>query len=467
MQKKLKSLLAIASLVAVAVAIFVACGNGALEGISPSEVEWIYNSEKQLGDYGLGENGNGQAYKEYNECVARGECGYSPSSNSEPEPSSSSEEPPPPPPPPPPSSNSEPTLSSSSRAQSTTSSSSVRSSSSAASVPSSSSARSSTSQPPSTGGKCVASNPKSGFTCGWNITGTLLPGVNLKPGTHSDLGDCTVAWNYVDDNDEMTFVYGCQSMSESGITSEGSKVYSLFAELTCADGKHVNACTPTSGLSSKKAPYFTGECNWSKKPTTTARGAIPSGVSLVDDDHVCGNTKPSIVWKYGDGAGSTWPSTGILSEWKDWPKKKTDTYTDVRATVNCPDYDVVPTICPSLEVSAGADYLIECTCPGTGQCQIDEKICKVGSTAGNEVTLKKDECVEINVVGYDNPHNLPTVGMRCDVQGTATVSVNGKSSTFQYNSGLIELGKIKSGDNDFGSLCVTSDSSVKCKGPGQ
>jgi len=72
---------------------------------------------------------------------------------------------------------------------------------------------------------------------------------------------------------------------DAPITTEGSKKYLLFAELTCDDGKHTTACNPKTGWSSKKAPELTGECEWEKNPTTTARGGTPKKtVSVVDTD---------------------------------------------------------------------------------------------------------------------------------------------------------------------------------------
>jgi hypothetical protein len=258
---------------------------------------------------------------------------------------------------------------------------------------SSSSVPKSSGSPAQTANKCQANNPKSGFTCGWNVTGTLTPGTILKPGAYTLPSDCSaVAWKYAPDTNGISLNYECESIDGSGITSQGSKNYVLFAELTCADGKHVNACNPTNGLSSKKAPSFVGECKWSKNPTNTARGAVPSGVSLVDDDNVCGITKPAIVYKY-DGGTKTWTTTGI----------EAGTYTDVQATVNCLGYDVAPATCPALEVKAGADHQIICS----------------GDQLGNncnpkygEIKVGNDECIDLEIT-WTNQHYTPGIVMEC------------------------------------------------------
>jgi len=98
--------------------------------------------------------------------------------------------------------------------------------------------------------------------------------------------------------------------------------------------------------------------------------------------------------------------------------------------------------------------------------------------SSNAVTLKVDECVEIYVLGYTNNLFLTNLIMRCEAQGTqsdvsVTLSLNGKSTTTTGSFvvlPIVQLGKIKLGDNDFGSLCLTAisgASSVKCTGPGQ
>jgi len=226
-------------------------------------------------------------------------------------------------------------------------------------------------------------------------------------------------------------------------------------------------------------PRLVGTCKWDRtaSETTTARGAIPSGVTLSDPNNICRGAK--VVYKYDDGE-KTWPSNGFLSEWKNWDIKHKETYSDVQATIDCPDYedDIEPKDCPDLIVSTGAEHIIECTCPGTGQCQIDDRVCKVDGRAGKDVTLKIDECVEINVIGYNNQYDLPNVIMRCKTEGTqqnasVTISLNGRGKTYTGSytvDPLVELGKIKLGDNYFGTLCITALSgatSIKCTGPGQ
>jgi len=211
-------------------------------------------------------------------------------------------------------------------------------------------------------------------------------------------------------------------------------------------------------------PELVGTCNWDKNPTSTARGAKPSGVTIVDTDKIC--TSPTVVYKYADGT-KTWPASGIFDEWKSWDKKHKETYSGVTPTLNCPAYGTTVTLpsCPPLEVRAGADYIIECTGNYANQ-----SFCKVNGTTGNSVTLKDGECVEISVLGYTNQNDLPEVGMRCDAGSSSfKVSVNEKVSTINGN-GFISLGKIKVGDNEFGTLCVTAvggATSLKCTGPSQ
>jgi hypothetical protein len=447
MQKKLRSLLVAANLLAAAVLVFIACGSGELIDIAGMLDEDITNSTEQI-----------LVPKIQDKDTAIFPEGYEPpppppppsSSEVDLPISSSTEEPPPPPPPP--SSGIAPTPSSSSNAPPPP-------------PPSSSSARSSASQ--ATGG-CRESNPKSGVTCGWNVTGTLTPGTTLKPAAFTLPSGCSsVAWKYAPDTAAMALNYECETLGESGFAALGSRNYVLFATLTCDDGSHTNACNPKTGLSSKIAPILTGDCKWAKNPTTTARGGTPSGVSVVDTDRIC--TSPKVEYKYAGGT-KTWPSTGILDEWKTWAKKQEETY-EVEATLSCSAYpETVTSPCPPLKVSAGTDYIIECT------GKFDDASC--GGASKKSVTLSLDECVEINVMGYTDQYNLPDVIMRCETQGTqasasVTVSLNGKTTTTSGSYSvqpLVSLGKMKMGDNEFGTLCVTALSGatgLKCTGPSQ
>jgi hypothetical protein len=447
MQKELRTLLMVACFVMAATLVFVACGSG--------DIIEIANLAKDLD-----QSDNIMIDKVNSKDTAIWPDGYVPplppiSSEAELPPPSSSIDTPLPlsssvyvPPPPPPVSSSSYQL--------------VLPSSSSINVP-----KSSSSTPVQTGGGCRESNPKTGVTCGWNVTGTLTPGTMLKPAAFTLPSGCSsVSWKYAPDTAAMALNYECETLGESGFAALGSRNYVLFAILTCDDGSHTNACNPKTGLSSKIAPILEGECKWDKNPpeVTAARGATPSGVTVKDADHVC--SSPTVVYKYDDGS-KTWPSTGILSEWKNWGKNDTETY-NVEATLNCPAYpQVVTSPCPPLKVSGGVEHIIECTCASSGQCQVAKEICKTDGASGkNTVILQKDECVEINVYGYNNQYVLTDVGVRCDSQVSSTVTYAGKSKTFQYNSDLLVLGKLKIGDNEFGTVCVTSGGPVTCSGPG-
>jgi len=316
---------------------------------------------------------------------------------------------------------------------------------------------------------CKASaNPRPGYTCGWNVTGILTPGTILKPKDPAPPSGCSaVKWKYAPGTSAMILNNECAEVPADGFAALGSKNYVLFAELTC-DGTNVTtACDPKEGLSSKVAPILDGECKWAKNPTTTARGGIPSGVSVVDTDHIC--TSPTVEYKYEDGT-KDWPKTGLLDEWKTWQKKQKATY-NVEATLKCTGYPAtVTSACPPLEVSAESDHLIECTCVGDAQCQVEANICKAdGAEKSNKVTLTKDECVEVYVYGYNNPHYMPEVGMRCQTSNNTsfTVTVNGKSETVAGN-GLIPIGKLAvQAEINLGTLCLTTDNTITCSGPGQ
>jgi len=452
MQKKLKSLFIVASLSLAASLAIVACGDGIPEIL-----------DDFLQDLGVSENYMNDKIEDVMD---------------------QSPEPPPPPisseAPPSPGSSAAPPNPGSSAAPPNPGSSAAPNPGSSAGGTSSAAAPSSSSAPRSSAapiaGNCVESKPMSNFNCGWDgyTNGAILtPGKVLKPATATPPSGCSVSWSYAPNTTDIAIMYDCEKVPDAGVTALGSKNYVLFAELTCDDGKHVNACNPKTGWSSKKAPELSGTCEWEKNPTTTARGGTPkkANVTVVDTDNVCGATK-TVVYKYDDGT-KEWPASGILPEWKNWDKKHEETYA-IDAVLNCPAYSQTVAIgCPPLKVSAGSDYIIECT------GKFDDKSCKVNSAAGNSVTLKADECVEINVMGYNDQYNLPNVIMRCETQGTqasasVSISLNGAAPTTTSGSWsvqpIVQLGKIKVGDNEFGNLCVTALSGatgLKCTGPSQ
>jgi len=341
-------------------------------------------------------------------------------------------------------------------------------------TPSSSSAQKSSAAAVAGNCKVVKDNEKSGFTCGWDgysASKVLTPGTILKPANATLPSGCTsVSWNYAPDTTGLAINYDCNALPAAGVSALGSSRYVLFAELTCSDGKHINACEPKAGWSSKKAPELSGKCVWDKNPpeVTSARGAVPSGVTVVDADGICGTTK-SVVYKY-DNQTKTWPSTGKLDEWTKWGKDKSEIY-KVEAVLNCPAYSqTVAMSCPDLKVSGGVEHTIECTC-GSSQCQVEANICKADGVAKtNKVTLATSECVEVTVYGYNNPHYMPEVGMRCASSNNAdfVVSVNGKDQTVKGN-GLVPIGKLKVEDEtSLGTLCLKSGASpISCSGPGQ
>jgi len=454
MQKKLKSYTVVASIFASLALIFVACGKGELTEYL--EVDLNGSKESLWGKCLDPEKG-----AHISECI--GNIDSTLSSSSIPPPSSeapiSSAAPPPPPPssggggtssaapppPPPPSSGG---------------------GTSSAAPPPPPPPPSSSSAPPPVGGACPSGTAKPGYDCSWDFKETathkLTPGTRIKPEKTGDDAGCTTKWLYKTGTSPLL---KCSETTSEGLISEGSRAYILYATLDCGDKSYVNNCKPTDGLSSKDAPELTGDCVWDKNPpeVNTGRGAKPSGVSIIDKDNICGSTK-SVVYKYkaADGSLKDWPSTGILSDWKNWGKKDSAIY-EVEAVLNCPAYTIpVSSTCPKLKVRAGVEYVIECK---GGENLSDD-------CAKKSVTLKLDECVELTVLGYTNQYNLPDkVVTRCNLatggQPPFTIELNGKAQTFTNHNGEITLGKLKLGDNEFGTLCMKSDKSVVCSGPSQ
>jgi len=317
---------------------------------------------------------------------------------------------------------------------------------------------------------CKESNPKSDFTCNWNgykAGSVLTPGRILEP-DYDDLpsGCSSIAWKYAPDTAGLALNYECKATDEDGFVALGSRNYVLFAELTCSDGKHTNACNPKTGWPSKKAPELVGECKWSKNPTTTARGAVPSGVNVADVDYIC-STK-SVVYKYNGGT-------------KDWPKDgapiEAGTYDDVEATLNCPAYsEPIKVSCPVLKVSAGADHQIICS----GD-QISGRNCGM-STSYAEIKVGNGECIDLEI-NWTSQYFNPSIAMECS--GSFTMSDGTYPSTslsikvgsnpevtrkgdLYVSSSVTVLNKIQVGTTEVSGICVsytstqTIPSSVTC-----
>ena len=364
---------------------------------------------------------------------------------------------------------------SSSDAQPPSSASPGTSSSSVPTNPPSSSSVKSSAAPSQSASGCKENDPKSGFTCGWSISGTsTTPG---KPLTHAAAtlpSGCTaVEWKYFDDDDPMTAIYGCTKLPEGGFKTEGLKKYFLFAELTCGDKKQTTACNKTA-LSTQPAPYLKGNCEWEKNPTTKARGGTPKKtIAVVDSANpkICGSN-PTIAYKYDSlpGKEATWPSSGILDSWKGLKGKDTVRY-DITATLVCPNYSTpLTTKCPTLVVTGGADQLVECT---GGWAAAN---CTAGTNKDNTAVLKLDECAEINVLGLTQEHQKGVkLVARCSMNNTAQSSslklkLNGTTkvdTTFSWSwNGVVNIGTTVLPNNEFGTLCVTGltgATSLKCE----
>ena len=401
MQKKLRTLLIIASLSLAASLVIVACGAG--------DPDLFESFRKEVVDSG----GNMVLEIEDPKSPMWNEPPPPPPPSSEqpmssaapPNPGTSSGSEPPPPPPPPPSSNS--------------------------TTPSSSS----TPVVAATG--CKESNPKEGFTCSWDkwaANATLTLGSTLKPSGNPPSG-CTVKWKFAPNTTAMALKEDCADLPEAGTPALGSKNYVLFGELTCADGVHTTACNPKDGWSTKEAPKLVGECTWSKNPTTSARGAIPGSVTVSDPASIC--SSPSVEYKYSGGT-KDWPKDGVVPA---------GTYTDVKAYLKCPAYatTVTGSTCPSLAVSAGADYQIVCS----------------GDKCTEAKGVKADECIDVEVDWKDAGYS-PTLKIACQVDrggsstGAISIKVGSKSPVSGNDYLAVEIVKITGvGPVEVNSICLT------------
>ena len=473
MQKELKSLLIVACIAVSATLVVVACGNG--ETDDPNEFEAdVKTSDDILA--GVVADKNSPIWE-----------GYDPT-----------QPPPPPPPPPPPSSDSGVSsggggTSSDSGVSSGGGTSSNSGVSSGGGTSSTSPGVSSSSTPKSSAvavaGNCEKKNQKSGFTCGWDgyTSGAILtPGKVLKPAAATPPSGCSaISWSYAPNTTEIALLYDCEKVPDAGVSALGSKNYVLFAELTCDDGKHVNACNPENGWSSKKAPELIGDCVWlspgNDKPllgppyeTSAGKGAKPSGVTLVDNDPggpVCKDK--TIKVKY----------SGNSKDWTNSPAA--GTYTDVQYVASCAEYNVLPVSCPTLKVGATMpDEVICVNKTGDLACTLNDKPV---TNSELKFSTASEGCMDLEMDWQNqyHPGSNPAlnINLECTYKGTGTaaktckllsngkelksVSTNNPDCQLQATS----IGKISGVSNQkFPKVCVSvtdggeiKDTGITCR----
>ena len=211
-----------------------------------------------------------------------------------------------------------------------------------------------------------------------------------------------------------------QTITQSSDTSGGDREISSSSQTLTPSSTGGNTLVSSSSLEqiNNSEPKLVGECVWSENPATMARGAMPSGISIVDTDNVCGNKK-SIVYKYDEGF-ETWPANGIV---------KTGIYDDVEATLNCPAYNKpVAVPCPTLIVDEHSDYQIVCS-----GAQIEGRNCGM-TTTSPEIKVQNDKCIDVEF-NWTNSGFHPDMKMQCEGQFE---SLNGKAPNSSIS---IKVGK--------------------------
>jgi len=121
----------------------------------------------------------------------------------------------------------------------------------------------------------------------------------------------------------------------------------------------------------------------------------------------------------------------------------------------------------SSKANAGTNYLFKCECPGDGQCRIDGGCPAIAEP----FTLQVGECLEVEVINYDNLYWLPTLIARCQTfplgyVESVTISLNGTEETYTETFISIDIGKMEMGNNKLGPLCLTAISgatNVECQ----
>jgi len=287
---------------------------------------------------------------------------------------------------------------------------------------------------------CPAINAKSGYKCGWDFKETnLTPGTRIKPEkTGGDDAGCTTKWVYKTGTSPLL---RCSEMTSEGIISEGDKAYILYAQLDCGGTSYVNECDPTQangGLTTKKAPYFDGECVWlspgNDKPlvgneTSVNKGAKPSGVKLVDSANVCKDKTFEVKYDNNSKVWANSPNAG--------------TYTDAQYVAKCAEYAVPVVLCPSLKVSSSMpDEVICVNKTGAMACTSNDKTI---SNSGFALSNSSEGCMDLTIdwQNADYPKGaVLNIRVGCEYKGK-----NGTSKTC----------KLLSGDKEISSVTTTND----------
>jgi len=209
---------------------------------------------------------------------------------------------------------------------------------------------------------------------------------------------------------------------------------------TCRGGSEHELATATATL--VPDPILTGDCTWSKNPTSLAQGAKPSGVSLQYSYGRCGNgtsdgALPTTA--YGGDGVAQWPTNGI-------DNLAVKTYSSVKTTVNCTPA-VTQKSCPSLQVNKGCSVVINsfnavATVP-KGEC-FDVKYTATGNEPSRDNGMfvqctklssgnQSDNCMGILQYGSQ----LGFKSFKCDQTGTNATSYFLISGSQKFASGKV------------------------------
>jgi hypothetical protein len=193
------------------------------------------------------------------------------------------------------------------------------------------------------------------------------------------------------------YAWGFKSMGHNGVYMDFIPVIFVFALERRQMAQNMGI---TAAATVVPNPSLSGTCTWSKNPTSSGKGATPSGVSIANTYGRCGTLTsngatptPLPTTAYGGTGVSSWPTDGIVPA---------GTYSDVKTKANCTPAVTQVSCTTPLEVKAESEHTLS-------------------SKGGSGVDVPSSECMDVE---YDwKPSNcnkdycdpLPALVITCEV----------------------------------------------------
>ena len=201
---------------------------------------------------------------------------------------------------------------------------------------------------------------------------------------------------------------------------------------------------------------MSGACSWSKNPTSSAKGATPSGVTLSNSYGRCklggstganqnDGTLPTRAYYNGNTA---WPDNGLVSA---------GTYANVKTNVYCgTQLPAQQVTCPSLTVNAGSEHVF------------------TAISDGNKIDVQIGECMDVEYdwvpANCSQYHCDPSPAMKIECEIDPQFSYNETANPSVNKLGYVEVtygNDTRTGSGQYGvsaKITLKEQTSAPCSG---